>query len=388
MKHLLQTFFVIMLVVVLAVASMLYMRMRKQAVPSAEPASVPSGKIRQEGFIESPLVGEELVYDVKMGSIRLGSAVFRRLPSEMVGGMRLQVMSFETDLARFKDTELIYSDPETFLPVRVERDIRNWLSREKITEYYDQQAHTLTVVKHKGTREEKVVLEKDGAIQHPILLPHYVRGLPKLEVGERFQVTLPKRAFSIAITAIEDVVVPVGDFKAYRFESTPRQIAIWISADEKRLPLKIQGVGVFNYVFVLKGYRAPAVPAPASGVTYSRARVCIGGRCVEAQVADTPEKKSLGLMHRDSLREGEGMLFVYDKPDTYSFWMKNMLIPLDIIWISEGLKVVEVMRDVPPCKDGSECIPFSPEQPAQYILEVSAGSASKLRIKAGQGVTF
>jgi hypothetical protein len=198
-------------------------------------------------------IGEVMVYDVRLGKLKLGTSVFHRMPDTEFNGARLQVMIFETDCARLKDREEIYSDPGTFLPVRVKRDIVNMLLREQIIEEYDQKNFVLTITKmKKGVLP--VIVRKTSPIQHPILLPHYIRGLPELNVGQVFDVALPSRSFVMRLTGIETVSVPLGDFQAYRFESTPKQIAIWISADEKRLPLKIQGVGVMNYAMVLREY--------------------------------------------------------------------------------------------------------------------------------------
>ncbi|MCG8430198.1 MAG: hypothetical protein MJA29_03385, partial [Candidatus Omnitrophica bacterium] len=133
------------LLAVLAPAA--YRALRVPAVTAGEQAgSVEPSAVRRE----SPRVGEVLTYDVKMGVIKLGTSVFRQLPGEEVNGTWLQVMSFETDLSRFKDTEMIYSDPVTFLPVIVERDIVNFFFKENITETYDQQKYTLTINKHAG----------------------------------------------------------------------------------------------------------------------------------------------------------------------------------------------------------------------------------------------
>ncbi len=77
------------------------------------------------------------------------------------------------------------------------------------------------------------------------------------------------------------------------------------------------------------------------------------------------------------------MLFVFDKPDIYSFWMKDMLFPIDMIWISEDGKVVYIERDARP-----ESYPnsFIPDAPAKYVLEVNAGFSEKNNLKVGDKV--
>lgn len=200
-------------------------------------------------------IGEKIVYDVSLGKLYLGKARFENLADARVNGRVLNAMLLETRLARFKDTEKIYSDPRTFLPVRVERDILNWFAREKITEEYDQNKFTVTIIKDKGSRQEKSVIKKDSRIHNAVLLPFSVRRIPKMDVGRIIIANLPVRRLEIKLISIEKIKVPAGTFQAYRFQSTPRQIDIWISADERRIPIKIQGSGVFGYTLAMKEHR-------------------------------------------------------------------------------------------------------------------------------------
>ncbi len=203
---------------------------------------------------DSPFKGEKITYDIKMGGVNLGSAVFQHMPNAEINGRLLSKVSFETDLARFKDTEIIYSDPKTLLPVKIDRDIVNWFSREKITEDYDQENFTVTITKYKGAKQDKLVIQKDSAIHNAILLPHSVRRVTKLDPGYIFSVNLPNRKLQMKLVSLEDIKTSGGTFKAYHFESIPKQIEIWISADENRIPIKMQGVGAFGYLLVLKEY--------------------------------------------------------------------------------------------------------------------------------------
>ncbi|MFH0913195.1 MAG: DUF3108 domain-containing protein [Candidatus Omnitrophota bacterium] len=199
-------------------------------------------------------IGEKITYNVTLGGLRLGKAYFSSIDNAEINGRVLNVMLFETKLARFKDTEKIYSDPQTLLPIRVERDILNWFTREKITEDYDQEKFTVTIIKNKGTRQETMVIKKDGFIHNAILLPYYVRRLPEIDTVKTIIANLPTRRLHITLASTEDVSVPAGTFRAYHFTSTPKQIDIWISADERRIPLKIKGTGAFGYSMEMKEY--------------------------------------------------------------------------------------------------------------------------------------
>lgn len=211
-------------------------------------------KIYKAGEKPLPFREEKITYDIKMGKVNLGKAVFHHVESAEIDGRLLNKMIFETDLVRFKDTEVIYSDPQTLLPVRIHRDIVNWFNREKITEDYDQENFTVTITKHGGARQNKLVIKKDSSIHNAILLPHYVRRINKLDLGYIFFVNLPNRKLQMKLVSVEDIKTPGGTFKSYHFESLPKQIEIWISADERRIPVKLQGIGAFRYLMVLKEY--------------------------------------------------------------------------------------------------------------------------------------
>jgi uncharacterized membrane protein (UPF0127 family) len=107
-----------------------------------------------------------------------------------------------------------------------------------------------------------------------------------------------------------------------------------------------------------------------------------GGVQVRAEVVDTPETIERGLMFRESLGPNEGMLFVFEKTGFYPFWMKNTLIPLDIIWIDEGWRIVSVAASVPPCR-ADPCPTYPPAGDARYVVEVVAGFARTHRVAPG-----
>jgi uncharacterized membrane protein (UPF0127 family) len=123
--------------------------------------------------------------------------------------------------------------------------------------------------------------------------------------------------------------------------------------------------------------------SPAAG----EGEACLKGKCFAVELADTTEERTLGLMHRKSLPADRGMLFVFDEEKVYPFWMKNTLIPLDIIWISAGKEVVFVSRDTPPCVS-NPCPLVTPDAPAKYVLEVNAGIAESLGIEPGDVVSI
>ena len=112
-----------------------------------------------------------------------------------------------------------------------------------------------------------------------------------------------------------------------------------------------------------------------------------GERAYDVEIADTYEERRKGLMFRESMGESSGMFFVFEAPAVQGFWMKNTLIPLDMIFIDEHYKVVNVAKNVQPCKK-DPCESYRSSGPAKYVLEVNAGESDKWSIGPGDGVTL
>ena len=111
-------------------------------------------------------------------------------------------------------------------------------------------------------------------------------------------------------------------------------------------------------------------------------QVCINEMCFEVEVADDDKERQIGLMNRDFLEEDKGMLFVFPESDIHSFWMKDTLIPLDMIWINENGEIVFIKENATPLSE--EII--SPNAEALYVLEVNGGSVERKGIEVGEGV--
>lgn len=110
-------------------------------------------------------------------------------------------------------------------------------------------------------------------------------------------------------------------------------------------------------------------------------RVCIKDACVQVEVVDTDAARQLGLMFRENLPEDRGMLFVFETQGRYGFWMKNMKFPIDIIWIDQEKKIVDIKPDCFPCQEACEI--FSSRDKALYALEVDAGFTRRNKIEIG-----
>ena len=102
------------------------------------------------------------------------------------------------------------------------------------------------------------------------------------------------------------------------------------------------------------------------------------------QIADTEPRRMRGLMFQDSLPYDQGMLFVFESPAERSMWMLNMQFHIDIIWFDENRNIVEITKDVPPCKTPLEVMTCKSEgvsaNNAKYVLEVTSGFVDKFGI--------
>ena len=108
---------------------------------------------------------------------------------------------------------------------------------------------------------------------------------------------------------------------------------------------------------------------------------------VEAEIAKTMLDRAAGLSHRETLATDEAMLFIFDKPDHYQFWMKDMNFPIDIIFINED-KIVDIKKSVPPAIDDGNIEHYPPTDPAIYVLEVPAGISEEYGFKLGTLVSI
>lgn len=146
-----------------------------------------------------------------------------------------------------------------------------------------------------------------------------------------------------------------------------------------RLPLLILIVLVAGLAGALKY----SPPPPATNQTPQLKSIELDGQELIVELATTPAQKTAGLGGRPGLPQNQGLLFVFDKPEFYSFWMKDMRFPIDIIWIGADGRVISVEPNISPDTFPQK---FTPPIPARYILEVNTGFAEQYAI--GPGTLF
>ena len=124
-----------------------------------------------------------------------------------------------------------------------------------------------------------------------------------------------------------------------------------------------------------------ATPAPTKAATGPRVRLPSGAEYA-VELALTPEEQAQGLMFRESLPTRTGMLFLFPETAPHHFWMKNTMIPLDMIWMDEAGTVLFVSADTPPCT-ADPCPNYGPDMPAKSVLEIAGGKAKAESVTVG-----
>lgn len=109
------------------------------------------------------------------------------------------------------------------------------------------------------------------------------------------------------------------------------------------------------------------------------------GRSILAELAVTAAEQERGLMQRTELAADRGMLFLFDRPQTLTFWMFGTLLPLDILWLDANRRIVFLSANTPPCgsSNPSVCPVYGPREPTLSVLEIGAGQAARLGLRLG-----
>lgn len=123
---------------------------------------------------------------------------------------------------------------------------------------------------------------------------------------------------------------------------------------------------------------------------YTREVKLPDGARFRAEVVTSKFDMSRGMMFRDSLAPDRGMLFIHGEPGKYPYWMYQVRIPLDLIWMDQNRLVTEIVPNVEPCKSESavKCPQIGGNRRALFVLELNAGMAGKHKLKLGDRLDF
>ena len=135
--------------------------------------------------------------------------------------------------------------------------------------------------------------------------------------------------------------------------------------------------------FIISLVYKPLNPISESGGEATGAVAQVAGVTIDLLVGDTPEEREKGLSGHPGLEPEEGMLFVFPEDGVYSFWMKDMLFAIDIIWLSYSGDIIDIRENAAP-----ESYPtaFTPRGPARYVLELPQGFVAEHRVAVGDVV--
>ena len=137
-------------------------------------------------------------------------------------------------------------------------------------------------------------------------------------------------------------------------------------------------------VFLLIAFLLISCSETEKKFDYEVRDISVNNITVSVEIADTTEKIMFGLMERGKLGRKEGMLFLFEDEIPRTFWMKNTLIPLDILFINSTFDIVKIQYATPCEKD--PCPIYPSGKPAKYVLEVNKGFADKNNIEKGMKV--
>ncbi len=114
----------------------------------------------------------------------------------------------------------------------------------------------------------------------------------------------------------------------------------------------------------------------------AEALLSLNDNLFDVELAISVDERSKGLMNREKLADNQGMLFIFPKPRIVSFWMYQTLIPLDILFFDSNGQLLELFENIPPCK-ASPCKTYTNKIPAEFVLELPAGTAEKINVSLG-----
>ena len=129
----------------------------------------------------------------------------------------------------------------------------------------------------------------------------------------------------------------------------------------------------------------PPSPTPAPTAPAGPRAILPSGAVYRLELATIPEDQAQGLMYRENLPEKTGMLFVFAERTPHHFWMKNTMIPLDIVWLDDAGKVIFVSAHTPPCK-ADPCPTYGTDIPVRRVLELAGGMAEKEGVVVGERI--
>ena len=134
------------------------------------------------------------------------------------------------------------------------------------------------------------------------------------------------------------------------------------------------------------GSESKSIATPVGQILPITATTQLAGKTFQLEVAQTPEQQQMGLMYRPALPDDRGMLFPMGTPRPVMFWMRNVPVALDMVFVNQG-RVVAIVANVPPCATVS-CPTYGPNVNVDQVIELRAGRSAELGIKSGDPIVI
>lgn len=141
---------------------------------------------------------------------------------------------------------------------------------------------------------------------------------------------------------------------------------------------------LLGVIQIIQGNQTIIVPSYTKNFSDSSIlRIEFNNYTINAEAAVSNSKRSKGLMYKESLPQDEGMFFIFNKSDMLSFWMKNTVISLDIIFLNSNLTVTDIYSNTEPLRESPT---YNSTSPSQFVLETNAGWARKVNLDVGDSI--
>lgn len=156
----------------------------------------------------------------------------------------------------------------------------------------------------------------------------------------------------------------------------------WLNVVPMLLSILLIGCSVGNTAKSTTSISSSQTTAPTGQILpISAQAVLSNGTIIQLEVARTPEQQAKGLMYRPPLPDNQGMLFHFPSPQPVRFWMKNVPVPLDMVFLQNGV-VQYIEASAPPCPR-EPCPTYGPNVPIDMVIELRSGRAAELNLRDG-----
>lgn len=200
--------------------------------------------------------GEKITFSIKKMGVKVGEAsLFFQGPAKL-GEKETLLIIFKATAMNFFDEEKIFVDPQTFYPIKVQRDLNIWGKKEKITEEYFTERGIVKITKNAGGKISEQKIEKKGTLDNIYSFIYRYRAQGQFQIGDALSLHLPTKEVSLKLKKMTKVKAAGEQFDAYYMLSDPAQYEVWFENSEQKIPLKINGaVGFGDTAMVMVDYQ-------------------------------------------------------------------------------------------------------------------------------------